>query len=100
MSSFSIAACSKMICMEILLTLSCLVGFVFNANYSQKSPNIVLPTGPDICGPSNKKVHVIFNYKGKNHLIKKEIRPKDDVYTHLYTLIVKPDQTYEVSSVS
>merc|ERR1712136_393856 len=28
--------------------------------------------------------------------IKKEIRPKDDVYTHLYTLIVKPDQTYEV----
>lgn len=54
--------------------------------------------GPDICGPSNKKVHVIFNYKGKNHLIKKEIRPKDDVYTHLYTLIVKPDQTYEVSA--
>ena len=52
--------------------------------------------GPDICGPSNKKVHVIFNYKGKNHLIKKEIRPKDDVYTHLYTLVVNPDQTYEV----
>jgi len=52
--------------------------------------------GPDICGPSNKKVHVIFTYKGKNHLIKKEIRPKDDVFTHLYTLIVKPDQTYEV----
>ena len=52
--------------------------------------------GPDICGPSNKKVHVIFSYKGKNHLIKKEIRPKDDVYTHLYTLVVKPDQTYEV----
>merc|ERR1712235_27420 len=52
--------------------------------------------GPDICGPSSKKVHVIFNYKGQNHLIKKEIRPKDDVYTHLYTLIVKPDQTYEV----
>merc|ERR1712072_971465 len=23
--------------------------------------------GPDICGPGTKKVHVIFNYKGKNH---------------------------------
>lgn len=52
--------------------------------------------GPDICGPGTKKVHVIFSYKGKNHLIKKDIRCKDDVYTHLYTLIVKPDNTYEV----
>merc|ERR1711981_1412561 len=52
--------------------------------------------GPDICGPGTKKVHVIFNYKNKSHLVKKEIRCKDDVYTHLYTLIVKPDNTYEV----
>nr|AAR29952.1 calreticulin [Ixodes nipponensis] len=52
--------------------------------------------GPDICGPGTKKVHVIFNYKGKNLLINKEIRCKDDVYTHLYTLIVKPDNTYTV----
>jgi len=52
--------------------------------------------GPDICGPGTKKVHVIFNYKGKNLLIKKEIRCKDDEFTHLYTLIVKPDNTYEV----
>ncbi|KAK5980464.1 Calreticulin [Trichostrongylus colubriformis] len=51
--------------------------------------------GPDICGPT-KKVHVIFSYKGKNHLIKKDIRCKDDELTHLYTLIVKPDNTYEV----
>lgn len=33
-------------------------------------------SGPDICGYSTKKVHVIFNYKGKNHLIKKEIKCK------------------------
>merc|ERR1719228_104367 len=52
--------------------------------------------GPDICGPGTKRVHVIFNYKGKNHLTKKEIRCKDDVMTHLYTLIVNPDGTYEV----
>lgn len=52
--------------------------------------------GPDICGYSTKKVHVIFNYKGKNHLIKKEIKCKDDELTHMYTLILNPDQTYEV----
>ncbi|NXJ15673.1 CALR protein, partial [Odontophorus gujanensis] len=53
-------------------------------------------TGPDICGPGTKKVHVIFNYKGKNVLINKDIRCKDDEFTHLYTLIVRPDNTYEV----
>merc|ERR1712107_461267 len=52
--------------------------------------------GPDICGPGTKKVHVIFEHKGKNHLIKKDIRCKDDVFTHLYTLIVNTDGTYEV----
>jgi len=52
--------------------------------------------GPDICGPGTKKVHVIFNYKGKNLLVKKDIRCKDDVFSHLYTLIVKPDNKYVV----
>mgnify|MGYP003572213416 CR=1 FL=1 len=52
--------------------------------------------GPDICGPGTKKVHVIFNYKGKNLLIKKDIRCKDDEYTHVYTLILKADNSYEV----
>jgi len=52
--------------------------------------------GPDICGPGTKKVHVIFNYKGKNILTKKDIRCKDDEYTHVYTLIVTPDNKYEV----
>merc|ERR1712226_107570 len=52
--------------------------------------------GPDICGPGTKKVHVIFEHKGKNYLIKKDIRCKDDVFTHLYTLILNTDGTYEV----
>jgi len=52
--------------------------------------------GPDICGSSTKKTHVIFNYKGKNHLIKKDVKCETDEFTHLYTLIVRPDNTYEV----
>lgn len=52
--------------------------------------------GPDICGYSTKKVHVIFEHEGKNHLINKEIKCKDDVFTHVYTLSLKQDNTYEV----
>jgi calreticulin len=54
--------------------------------------------GPDICGYSTKKVHVIFHYPPKkdNILIKKEITAETDQLTHAYTLIVHPDQTYEV----
>lgn len=52
--------------------------------------------GPDMCGTSTKKVHVIFTNKGKNHLIKKNIPCESDQLTHVYTLIVHPDNTYEV----
>lgn len=52
--------------------------------------------GPDICGSSTRRVHVIFTYKGVNHLIKREIRPETDQLTHVYTLILRPDNTYSV----
>lgn len=52
--------------------------------------------GPDICGTSTKKVHVIFNYKGENLLTTKSINCETDQLTHVYTLIVNPDNTYEV----
>jgi len=73
---------------------------IFSKDLDQKdmhgdSPYYIM-FGPDICGPGTKKVHVIFNYKGKNLLTKKDIRCKDDVYSHLYTLIVRSDNTYEV----
>eukprot|EP01064_Diplonema_japonicum_P023191 TRINITY_DN3363_c4_g2_i3.p1 TRINITY_DN3363_c4_g2~~TRINITY_DN3363_c4_g2_i3.p1 ORF type:complete len:380 (+),score=174.95 TRINITY_DN3363_c4_g2_i3:75-1214(+) len=51
--------------------------------------------GPDICG-STKKIHLIFGYKGKNLLWKKEPKCEDDKLTHLYTVIVNEDGTYEV----
>jgi len=52
--------------------------------------------GSDICGTSTEKVHLIFNYKGKNHLLKKNVPAESDEFTHLYTLILKPDNTYEI----
>jgi len=51
--------------------------------------------GPDICGIT-KRVHLIFNYRGKNHLHKPETRCETDSLTHLYTLHLKPDQTYKI----
>jgi calreticulin len=51
--------------------------------------------GPDKCGYTSK-VHVIFHYKGENLLWKKEPRFPDDKLTHVYTLVVKPDNTYEM----
>jgi len=68
---------------------------VDQANFNGDSPyNIMF--GPDICGSSTKKTHLIFNYKGKNHLIKKDIKCESDEFTHLYTLILKADNTYKV----
>jgi len=60
---------------------------------SETTYNIMF--GPDVCG-TTKRVHFILNYKGKNHLIKREVRPETDIFTHLYTAILYPNQTYEI----
>jgi calreticulin len=54
--------------------------------------------GPDICGSSNKKTHVILAAEKKkdNLLIKKDIPCETDDLTHLYTLVIRPDNTFEV----
>merc|ERR1719348_693784 len=52
--------------------------------------------GPDICGYSTKKVHAIFSYNGQNKLIKKDVTAETDQVSHVYTFIVKPDNTYEI----
>jgi len=51
--------------------------------------------GPDICG-ATKKIHLIFSHKGKNHLLKSEPRAESDALTHLYTLIVHPDNSFKI----
>jgi calreticulin len=52
--------------------------------------------GPDKCG-YNSRTHVIFtNKKGENLLVEREPRMETNQLTNFYTLIVKPDNTYEV----
>jgi calreticulin len=59
--------------------------------------------GPDICGTSTRKTHVIFGHDAThaagertNLLTKKDIKCESDTLTHLYTLVVNSDNTYEV----
>jgi calreticulin len=64
------------------------------ADFDGETPyNIMF--GPDICG-ATKKIHLIFSYKGKNLLWKKEPRAESDTFTHFYTLVLNPDNTYEM----
>jgi calreticulin len=55
--------------------------------------------GPDLCGYDVSHIHAIFNHKGKNLLktdkVALEYSDKNE-FTHLYTLQVNPDGTYEI----
>merc|ERR1712087_131617 len=53
--------------------------------------------GPDKCGYT-KRTHLIFNYKGNNVLKKSDLSYKQEGEgtSHLYRLIVKPDNTVRV----
>merc|ERR1712217_383436 len=53
--------------------------------------------GPDKCGYT-KRTHLIFNYKGNNVLKKSDLSYKQEGEgtSHLYTMILKPDNTVRV----
>ena len=74
-----------------------LLGDMDQSKFGGDTPYQVM-FGPDICGPSNKKTHVIFNYlpKNENLLIKDQVKVESNNLSHLYTLVVKPDNTFEV----
>lgn len=52
--------------------------------------------GPDICGSMTRKVHVIINYKGENHELKSPITAETDQLSHVYTLVIRSDASFEV----
>jgi len=53
--------------------------------------------GPDKCGYT-KRTHLIFTYKGKNHLKSTDLPYKQDTdgVSNLYKLVLKPDNSVEV----
>jgi calreticulin len=73
-------------------------GDAFDADKFGGDTPYAIMFGPDICGSANKRTHVILNYppKNENLLISKEIPPEKDNLSHLYTLVIRPDNTFEV----
>lgn len=71
---------------------------LFDCSFNPKNFHSYVPYlmmfGPDIC--LHKKVHVIFSYKNRHVSTKERIRCREDRFTHLYTLIIKPNNTYIV----
>lgn len=74
-----------------------LLGDMDQSKFGGDTPYQVM-FGPDICGPSNRKTHVIFNYppKDENLLISPQVKVETDRVSHLYSLVVNPDNTFEV----
>jgi len=65
------------------------------SNFNGETPYSIM-FGPDICGYSTKRVHVILTKNGVNHLTKKTIQCETDELSHVYTLILRPNNTYTV----
>lgn len=51
--------------------------------------------GPDTCGATNR-VHIILSHDGENHLWKGSTRPTKDQATHVYTLAIAANNSYQL----
>lgn len=56
----------------------------------------VLMFGPDFCGATFRRTHVIINHQGKQYQTLHPLNCIKDHLTHAYTLIIRKDNTYEV----
>jgi len=74
-----------------------LTGDIEQSSFGGDSPYQIM-FGPDICGSSNRRTHAIFHseLKNDNLLSKENIKVETDQLSHLYTLVVKPSNEYEV----
>ena len=67
----------------------------------EKETEYAIMFGPDLCGTSTRRTQVIFNYNGKKDGKLNNLQCKDqgkietDRLSHRYTLIVRPDNTFE-----
>jgi hypothetical protein len=66
------------------------------ADFSGNTPYSIM-FGPDICGYSTQKVHAILtDKKGRNLDLKPFVKAPSDQLTHVFTYILRPNNTYQV----
>jgi calreticulin len=65
-------------------------------NRFNKELPFAIKFGPDICGPSFKRTHVVIMYKGKEYETNRPIGVIKDPFTHSYTLIIRKNNSYAV----
>lgn len=68
----------------------------FKGGEGENKYNIMF--GPDWCGGGMKRVHAIFNYDGKNHLLERNTLrvPAEPHVTHMFSLYVHPNNSYSI----
>lgn len=65
-------------------------------NFTNTSPYRIM-FGPDVCGAITNKVHFIIHRFGTEHqLINTPFPPEPDFKSNLYTLIIHPNQNFEI----
>uniref|UniRef100_A0A5S6Q8E2 Calreticulin n=1 Tax=Trichuris muris TaxID=70415 RepID=A0A5S6Q8E2_TRIMR len=65
------------------------------SEFSSKTPYYIM-FGPDICGIELRVVRAIIRHEGKEYALKKSVTCEEDAYTHFYSFIIHPNQTYEI----
>ncbi|KAF1742154.1 hypothetical protein MXB_104 [Myxobolus squamalis] len=63
--------------------------------FTRDSPYSVM-FGGDVCGSSDRKIHVIISHKGQNYPLKKRIEFSPDTLYHLLDLHLSTDRKYTV----
>jgi calreticulin len=56
---------------------------------------LLIMFGPDICGPETR-IQLILDYKAEGYAWNKHFAAEDDQLTHVYTMVLHPDNTYKV----
>ena len=65
------------------------------ARFSQDLP-FAIKFGPDLCGPSFRRVHFVITYNGIEYETNHPLGFIKDPFTHSYTLIIRKNNTFSV----
>lgn len=72
-----------------------LIGTDYKSEAFGADTPVLIMFGPDICGGDNK-IHLMLDFDGKGKLWSKTPPAPVDHLTHIYTMLMYPNETYEV----